>query len=135
MMMEARYPYEAPVTAYGNGGFRIGGARHTGSLLVFADVTLPWTARLPADVDPSALRAAVQARSSPVRILVIGCGAAPADPPADLTSALREIGVGVLGRGWRAGGAGRPLLPPHRSAVQGLRRGRPPRVRLPWLDL
>jgi hypothetical protein len=55
----------------------------------------------------------------------------------------RSAAVHPAGRGHRAveegrrlaGRRARPLLPPHREAVQGLRRGRPHRLRLPRLDL
>ena len=40
----ARYPYEAAVTAYGNGGFRFADMSHKGSILCLPSGVYAWDA-------------------------------------------------------------------------------------------
>ena len=82
------------IQGYGEGGFRIAGARHQGSVLVFPERTLAWPVTDIQSVSLDSLRP-VLAPDAGVRVLLLGCGArmAPVDPT--LRAALREAGLGV----------------------------------------
>lgn len=80
------------VESYGEGGFKVSGLRHVGSVLIFPDRTVPWVVAAVGEVTFSSLEA-VLARASRPRILVVGCGRAFEPRPADLASALREVGI------------------------------------------
>lgn len=95
-MVEITRSSEGPqvINAYGDGGFRIGGVRHEGSVLVFPAVTLAWDVTRFEDVTARSL-APVVAREPAVEILLLGCGAAIRLVPAGLRDALRRDGVVV----------------------------------------
>ena len=82
------------ITAYGNGGFRIGDRRHEGSLIVFPDVVMAWPVAGMPDVTPESL-AEVVARSQRVDILLLGCGDASEVPIRDVRDFLRPHGIVV----------------------------------------
>jgi uncharacterized protein len=80
------------IDAYGNGGFRIGGAPFQGSILVLPDGTVRgWSA------DVTALSAesfdAVVAVSPPPEILLLGCGERAAFVPVPVRQRLRDAGI------------------------------------------
>ncbi len=85
------------IHAYGDGGFRIGGAAHAGSVLVFAERVVPWPVAVLDEATPDTL-AAIEATEPPVELLLLGTGG-PAQPtrpaPEALRSWLREIGVAL----------------------------------------
>jgi uncharacterized protein len=89
------------IDRYGDGGFRIAGVRHSGSVLVLPDQTLPWPVTAASQVDASSLAPLLQ-RQPPPRILIVGCGASFEPRPAGLDEALRTAGVGIE---WMATGA------------------------------
>jgi uncharacterized protein len=79
-------PHPAPIEAYGNGGFRIGGnsgaLSHRGSLLCLPDGIWAWSVNAVAQVDEAAL-GEVFARAGALDIFLLGCGSDPwALPPA-----------------------------------------------------
>jgi uncharacterized protein len=80
------------INAYGDGGFRIGGVRHEGSVLVFPSVTLAWDVSRFEDVTAESL-APVMAQDPAVDILLLGCGSSIRFVPAALRDPLREAGV------------------------------------------
>ena len=79
---------------YGGGGFRIGGGRHEGSVLVFPTRTLAWPVSAMAELTLDSL-APVTAPEVDVKILLIGCGREMALPAADLRHALAGRGIAV----------------------------------------
>ncbi len=79
---------------YGGGGFRIGGARHEGSVLVFPTRTLAWPVSAMAALTPASL-APVCAPEIDVKILLIGCGREMALPAAELRRTLAGHGIAV----------------------------------------
>ncbi len=79
------------IEAYGAGGIRVSGTLHTGSILVFADRTMPWPVARPADL-AGADFAPVLAHGN-VAILLLGCGARMALLPAALRQELRAHGI------------------------------------------
>ena len=82
------------IEAYGGGGFVIAGARHAGSVIVFAERTIAWPPEATADVTEAAL-APVFAAPSPAEILVIGFGAGFILAPAPLRAAVRARGLAL----------------------------------------
>ncbi len=87
------------IESYRGNGFRISGARHEGSVLVFREHTLAWPVRAHALIDVDALvgsvAAANAAESAPAELLLLGCGARLLPVPAALRRRLKEIGVAV----------------------------------------
>lgn len=78
------------IQAYGDGGFRITGIRHEGSVLVFADRTLPWTGELTAE----ALAAVLEAELRP-DVLLLGGGKSMQPLPREVKAQLRAAGIVV----------------------------------------
>lgn len=76
------------VQAYGEGGFRITGRDHAGSVLVFLGETRPWSGAL----DLDALAPVVEAAAD-IDILVVGCGPGFTLPPEDLKARLKSHGI------------------------------------------
>lgn len=61
------------INAYGDGGFRIGGARYEGSVLILEGQVIPWAVTRPEDIDMESLSAVVAAEAA-VDLLIIGTG-------------------------------------------------------------
>jgi uncharacterized protein len=80
------------IDAYGDGGFRVSGERFIGSILLFPDRVLPWSARDFAELDRDALAPFV-GMTPPVEILLVGCGARMEFVSPALRSELRGLGL------------------------------------------
>jgi len=82
-----------PIDAFGEGGFRIAGARKDGSQLIVDGAARPWAA------DPDALTpddfAIFLDRADKPDVVVLGVGAALKHPPAAVRKAFRDAGVGL----------------------------------------
>ncbi len=76
------------INAFGDGGFRITGQGHDGSVLVFLDATQSWSG----DLTVEGLSAVIDAKGA-VDILVVGCGPTFSLPPEPLRQALRAHGI------------------------------------------
>ena len=63
------------IEAYGGGIFRVSGALHRGSVLVFADRTLTWPVSDMSEISLESLVPVAQAEPR-VEVLLLGCGAA-----------------------------------------------------------
>jgi uncharacterized protein len=91
-------PTPAPETnivqAYGDGGFRIGGVAHAGSVVVLPARVEPWPVGEAAGITAESLRIVVDAEPR-VELLLIGCGTRIALLPAALRRHLRAAGIGV----------------------------------------
>ncbi|TGY88576.1 hypothetical protein E5163_12250 [Marinicauda algicola] len=86
-----------PIDAFGDGGFRIAGRRHEGSILLFAGEVHPWPrgdAAGPKDVAAADLSLFLDAADRP-DVLVLGVGPAMRHPATELRKALREAGIGL----------------------------------------
>lgn len=81
------------IESYGPGGFRIGGERWTGPVLILADRVVAWDAGDPATLDAEALAAAFAEEATELLILGLGAGAGSVPPAA--RAALREAGLAV----------------------------------------
>lgn len=85
------------IQGYGDGGFRISGTRHEGSVLLFPTRTLAWGVTSHGDVagDLDAILAAIDGADMPVELLLIGTGKTMELLPAAFRRTLRERGVAV----------------------------------------
>ena len=82
------------IQGYDEGGFRIAGTRHAGSVLVLPEQTLAWPVAAPEEVTAESL-APVRTADPAIEILVLGCGARFVPVPARLRAALRADGIVV----------------------------------------
>ncbi len=80
------------IQAYGEGGFRIAGARVAGSVLVFLDRVASWPVERFAEVTLASLEE-VLAETPKVELLLVGCGQRPLPAPPSLSEGLRGAGV------------------------------------------
>lgn len=93
--LEGSYPYQVPIDAYGNGGFRFADMSHKGSLLCLPSGIRAWsTAVFPADLTPDDF-AAVFAEADRIDVLLLGTGAAHVMPAPNVRAACAEAGIGI----------------------------------------
>src|SRR5690348_13058200 len=71
---QGHYPYQAPIDAYGNGGFRFAGMSHRGSLLCLPTGMDAWPVEEPAALTLASLEP-VLAVADAIDVLFIGLGA------------------------------------------------------------
>lgn len=83
------------IDAYGDGGFRLDGAWHAGSLLIVADAAQPWAVASLAELTPESLAPVLQAGRAEVEFVLLGVGARNAQPPRTVREALLAAGVGL----------------------------------------
>ena len=76
------------IESYGPGGFRIGGVRWTGPVLILADRVVAWEHGDDTPLDAAALAAAFAGES--MELLILGLGAGPAAVSAAVPHAVRE---------------------------------------------
>jgi uncharacterized protein len=89
-----RYPGQAPIEAYGNGGFRFAGMSHRGSLLCLGEAIVGWPATT-ADgltLDDFAL---LLAEPTGVELLLLGTGRELLLPSQALRAGLRDAGIRI----------------------------------------
>jgi uncharacterized protein len=80
------------IEAYGDGGFRVSGARHHGSVLILPDATHRW----PIDTFDAVTAdsfALILEQQTMIDILLLGCGARLRLVTADLRAPLRTAGI------------------------------------------
>jgi len=80
------------IQGYGDGGFRVSGARHKGSILVLPGQTFPWALD---DIENLTLEdlAPIRDAVEPVGVLLLGCGAKGALINPKLRAQVREWGA------------------------------------------
>ena len=81
---------------YGDGGFRVGGERYEGSLIVAPEQVWPWTIYDIAQLTAESV-ATVLAANPPIELLLIGCGARVERVPRDVRKVLRARAIIVDG--------------------------------------
>jgi uncharacterized protein len=87
---------DAPsIDAYGDGGFRVAGARREGSLLIVRDEAHDWPVRTPVELDVDALAQVLRAGRAEVEFLLLGMGKVNALPSRAVRDALRDAGMGL----------------------------------------
>ena len=96
-MLAGSYPYQVPIDAYGNGGFRFADMSHKGPILCLPSGIKAWD--VPAPLDAAALTmsdfAAALADADRIDVLLLGTGATHVMPSADLRAALAQAGIGL----------------------------------------
>lgn len=87
---------DAPsVDAYGDGGFRLSGVRHEGSVLILADQAQPWPVKALSELNAEALAPVIAAGRQTVEFVLLGTGARNALPPKAVREALQRAGIGL----------------------------------------
>ena len=81
--------------AYGQGGFRLSGARYEGSILILRDEILPWPVTRLEEATPTSLAAVFEAAPGELEFVLLGVGAVNALPPRELRQALQARGIGL----------------------------------------
>ena len=81
---------------YGDGGFRVGGERYEGSLIVAPEQVWPWTIYDIAQLTAESV-ATVLAANPPIELLLIGCGTRVERVPRDVRKVLRARAIIVDG--------------------------------------
>lgn len=90
--MQAFYPGQAPIDAYGNGGFRFAEMSHRGSLLCLPSGMYAWHVTAMEGFDISAM-APVTAEAEAIEVLLVGTGAAQVFLDGELREGLAERGI------------------------------------------
>ena len=80
------------IQGYGDGGFRVSGRRHMGSILVLPHLTLPWPLDDIANLSLEDL-GPIRDASEPVGVLLLGCGNVGGLIAPNLRAEVREWGV------------------------------------------
>ena len=87
---------DAPtIDAYGDGGFRLAGQRHEGSVLILADQARSWHVAAMANLTLADLQAVLDAGPADVEFLLLGTGLRNALPPREIREGLRAAGIGL----------------------------------------
>lgn len=87
---------DAPtIDAYGDGGFRLAGARHDGSVLILADTARPWPVTSMADLSLAAFADVLAVGPAEVEFVLLGTGARNALPSREIREGLRAAGLGL----------------------------------------
>ena len=85
------------IQSYGDGGFRISGTRHEGSVWILPERTIAWPVAALAEADPETLKELIALSAQHVRILLIGTGKTMLPLPASWRAMAREVNVAVEG--------------------------------------
>jgi uncharacterized protein len=88
----ARFPGQAPIEAYGNGGFRFAGMSHRGSILCLPSGIYAWEPASPLDL-PSLTP--VLAEKDTLGLLILGTGRHQEMPAPEVRRAFVEAGVSL----------------------------------------
>src|SRR5215831_2733084 len=93
-------PHQAPIEAYGNGGFRFAGMSHRGSILSLPSGVWAWPVARVQDLDEAAF-APVFAEAAGIEMFLLGAGRDPWAMPDALRWMSRDhrIGVEVMSSG------------------------------------
>jgi uncharacterized protein len=87
---------DAPVIeAYGQGGFRLGGARREGSLLIVGDAPQAWAVSSPEALTLESLAPVLAAGRADVEFLLLGMGVRNRQPPREIREGLLAAGLGL----------------------------------------
>src|SRR6202142_4248722 len=100
------YPGQAPIDAYGDGGFRFAGMSHRGSLLVLPSGIHAWEAVEAAALEPDSF-ARVFAEHDRLEFLLLGTGVSQLFPSPAIRAAFEAAGLGL--EPMSTGAAARPF--------------------------
>jgi len=82
------------IEGYGDGGFRVSGVRHEGSVIVLVDRVVPWDVTDPTAITPESLQPLIDADVH-VELLLMGCGTEIRGLPPTARQVLSAAGVSV----------------------------------------
>jgi uncharacterized protein len=91
---DAYFPGQAPIDAYGNGGFRFADMSHRGSLLILPSGIYGWAIEDMAEMSPASF-APVFAERAGIELLLLGTGTAQCWPDRSLRQAFADNDVVV----------------------------------------
>jgi uncharacterized protein len=77
---EQAQPGSLLIQGYGDGGFRVGGTRHNGSIMVLPTGVVPWPVTAPAGITEASFQPAIEVAGR-IDVLLVGCG--PSMAPVD----------------------------------------------------
>jgi len=80
------------IQSYGNGGFRISGVRHSGSIIVFPWETIPWSV-LDSDKFTAENFTKIRDAHGEVNVLLLGCGIRASLIEPELRQQVRNWGI------------------------------------------
>lgn len=83
------------IDAYGDGGFRLSGEWHVGSVLILGDEPQPWSVTAPGELSPAAFAPVLEAGAAGVEFVLLGMGARNALPPREVRETLQRAGIGL----------------------------------------
>lgn len=87
-------PRQAPIDAYGKGGFAFAGMSHRGSLLCLPDGIWAWPITAPADITAETLEPVLTSAGS-IELFLLGAGLDPWFMPPALRTLFRDRAIGV----------------------------------------
>jgi uncharacterized protein len=90
----ARYPYETPITAYGNGGFRFADMSHRGSVLCLPSGVWAWPATSVDTLAGSEIEFLLSLVEPPITVL-FGTGEKQLWPKPEIYEAFAKAGIGL----------------------------------------
>lgn len=90
----ARYPYETPITAYGNGGFRFAEMSHRGSVLCLPSGVWAWSATSVDTLGPAEIEFLLARLEPPITVL-FGTGEKQIWPDPEIYAAFAKTGIGL----------------------------------------
>jgi uncharacterized protein len=90
----ARYPYEAPITAYGNGGFRFADMSHRGSVLCLPSGVWAWHATDLETLTFGDIEFLLSRVTQPITVL-FGTGEKQLWPKPEIYEAFAKAGIGI----------------------------------------
>lgn len=93
-MPQVEAPRVQIIDAYGNGGFRVSGEIHRGSIIVLSDRVLPWLVTDMAGLTAESLQPII-ASGAAVEIVLLGCGPRFAMVPEALRRAVSAAGMSL----------------------------------------
>lgn len=93
-LLAGSYPYQVPIDAYGNGGFRFADMSHKGALLCLPSGIFAWA---PASAGALVLEdfSAVLADPGRIGFLLLGTGKQHIMPASEIRSAFAAAGIGL----------------------------------------
>jgi uncharacterized protein len=83
------------IDAYGDGGFRLAGERHEGSVLIVGDEARSWHVAEFSSLTLADLQPILDAGPAEVEMVLLGVGPRNALPPREIREGLRAAGIGL----------------------------------------
>lgn len=91
---QASYPYQAPIDAYGNGGFRFAEMSHRGALLCLPTGIFEWTVKNPDYLEVSDFQQVFD-NTKGIQFLLLGTGPKQIFPSPELRQAFADSSLGL----------------------------------------